>query len=264
MNLNQLNGFDAEYVSCLKESDFARGNISYSLLGLPESSQEEQNRELSYKFSNMNEKCCLHKHQQKQFKNAIKTLEKDHVFSELNILGELPNKVRNSEEYEKCYDVFSSLCLEDKATLLTVLGCVVEAPRKGLVLISKPENYVRMATLPLLIQAISDILTENNGVAFIITGSPVVLQNIPSKCVYKLRKPGDNLVVEHPVIETFGAAITTIADEVLWFNVRNTRFYQAINAVAEKSNDYQEAVNLLGRELGNEASIILRSLIACK
>jgi hypothetical protein len=44
--------------------------------------------------------------------------------------------------------------------------------------------------------------------------SPVVLQEVPSECVWRLRRVGDVVTAERPDIETFGENVGTLTGEV--------------------------------------------------
>ncbi|MFD7630846.1 AAA family ATPase [Streptomyces sp. NPDC059851] len=62
---------------------------------------------------------------------------------------------------------------------------------RSLVLIDEPESHLHPPLLASFIQTLSRLLTERNGVAVVATHSPpVVLQEVPRSCVYKLSGGG--------------------------------------------------------------------------
>ncbi len=271
-----FDSFSADDLNRLTEQSSEIG-MPYSYVGLKsplKSSKNESsedlghviNRAITENFKTMYAECCKYSHTKELFKDAVKTLESDPVFNSLNISDTLPDKISDDEAANKvaseaAKDLFSSLSSGHKVVLLTLLGCVVKTVEKSIVIIDEPENHLHPPLLSALIRALSDLLIDRNGVAVIATHSPVVLQEVPRKCVWVLRKPGDDLIAERPSVETFGANIGTLTNEVFGLETYNAGFYKMLNIVAEEFNDFQEAVNSFGNELGNEASIILRSLM---
>jgi predicted ATP-dependent endonuclease of OLD family len=85
---------------------------------------------------------------------------------------------------------------------------------RTLVLMDEPEAHLHPPLLAALIRAVSDLLINRNGVAVVATHSPVVLQEVPRSCVWKLRRHGGGAVVERPEIETFAENIGRLTHEV--------------------------------------------------
>ena len=67
---------------------------------------------------------------------------------------------------------------------------------KTLVLMDEPEEHLHPPLVAAFIRALSNLLTYRNGVGIVATHSPVIVQEVPKKCVWILRRSGDELVGE--------------------------------------------------------------------
>jgi predicted ATP-binding protein involved in virulence len=117
--------------------------------------------------------------------------------------------------------------------------------------------------LSALIRSLSDLLIKRNGVAVIATHSPVVLQEVPNSCVWKLERSGGIAVAERPRIETFGENVGTLTSEVFKLEVTSAGFHKLLTeAVRKEQGDYQHIMRRFGNQLGAEARAIVRGLAA--
>lgn len=131
-------------------------------------------------------------------------------------------------------------------------------------LIDEPEAHLHPPLLSAFVRALSDLLTNRNGIAVVATHSPVVLQEVPRSCVWKLQRSRDSLTAERPRIETFGENVGILTDEVFGLEVTATGFHQLLADVAAESGTYQEALELFGSQLGGEGRAILRAMMTAK
>ncbi|MEK8170589.1 AAA family ATPase [Streptomyces sp. M19] len=111
--------------------------------------------------------------------------------------------------------LFGTLSSGHKSVLLTLTRLVEHVTERTLVVIDEPESHLHPPLLAAFVRALSDLLTDRNGLAIIATHSPVVLQEVPGSCVWKLRRYDDQMVAERPVIETFGENVGILTHEVL-------------------------------------------------
>ena len=75
-------------------------------------------------------------------------------------------------------------------------GLINISALRTLVLLDEPEAHLHPPLLSAFTRALSDLLIYRNGVAIIATHSPVVLQEVPKSCVWKLRRSGFEVSVE--------------------------------------------------------------------
>ena len=104
-------------------------------------------------------------------------------------------------------------------------------------------------------------MVYRNGVAIIATHSPVILQEVPRSCVWKLRRIGSKSIAERPEIETFGENVGILTREVFGLEVTQSGFHKLIQVAVEKGNNFNDTMGMFDKELGAEARAILRALI---
>ncbi len=218
------------------------------------------------------------------WERAINVLMSDYTFKDLDILHwwpkddiiDLENKWINSpiskelsksdfvenvkKHCEKClYEKFRDLSSGHKNILLTIVNLIDLVEEKTLVILDEPEEHLHPPLVSAFIRSLSDLLTYRNGVAIIATHSPVIIQEVPRKCVWIIRGSGNQRVVEHPQIETFGENLGELTSEVFGYEVMNSGFHKMILDVSEKKCTYEATINVFNNELGNEAKSILKS-----
>lgn len=177
---------------------------------------------------------------------------------------------------------FSRLSSGHKVVLLIITGCVDKIEEKSIVFMDEPENHLHPPLLSALIRSLSELLKKRNGVAIISTHSPVVLQEVPRKCVWVLNKYGDYRKAEHPTIKTFGASIGSLTNDVFGLEVSNSGFHKLLcDAVAQlekenrekpnpsresaaqrKKRSYDRITTLFDQQLGDEADLLLWTMLS--
>ncbi|MFC9755239.1 AAA family ATPase [Streptomyces sp. NPDC056921] len=160
--------------------------------------------------------------------------------------------------------LFASLSAGHKAVLLTATRLVEYVGERTLVIIDEPETHLHPPLLAAFVRVLSDLLTDRNGLAIIATHSPVVLQEVPAGCVYKLRRYGDGMKASRPTIETFGENVGVLTHEVFGLEVTDTGYHRYLATMVAEGMSYQDILNAFGRQLGGEARIIARSLVAAR
>ncbi len=123
----------------------------------------------------------------------------------------------------------------------------------------EPEGHLHPPLLAAFVRALSDLLINRNGVAIVATHSPVVLQEVPRSCVWKLNRAGREARADRPDIETFGENVGVLTREVFGLEVTQTGFHKLI---AERSvgRSYEEVLDLFSQQLGAEGRGLARAL----
>ncbi len=196
-----------------------------------------------------------------RWREAIQALESDPLFEEADF-GSLLDQ--SDDEWRGiAHDLFEKLSSGHAVVLLTITKLVELVDEKTLVLIDEPEGHLHPPLLSALIRSLSDLLIKRNGVAIIATHSPVILQEVPSSCVWKLERSGAIANAERPRIETFGENVGTLTSEVFKLEVTAAGFHKLLtDAVREGEGDYQKILNCFNYQLGAEAKAIVRGLAA--
>lgn len=206
-------------------------------------------------FLNSYSICMRSPHKKSIWFQSIKYLKGDPTFNELGFLDKEFETDHIGEQYE-------ALSSGHKVVLLILTCCIAKTEEKSLIIIDEPENHLHPPLLSALIRSLSHLLTDRNGVAIIATHSPVVLQEIPSSCVWKLRKAGERQISERPAIKTFGANVGSLTREVFGLEVTKSGFHQLIADSIGKFDDIEDQIDYFDNQLGDEACILLKTLSA--
>lgn len=202
---------------------------------------------------------CKNNSRISRWKSAITILESDPIFRSANI-STLIDTISDSEINEKSTELFRRLSSGHKIILLTITRLVETVQERSLVLFDEPESHLHPPLLSSFIRAVSDLLINRNGVGIIATHSPVILQEVPKACVWKLRRNGSNAVAERLEIEPFGENVGILTQEVFGLEVTESGFHKILKELVRKYESYDLAVEILGNQVGLEAKAILRSL----
>lgn len=188
---------------------------------------------------------------------AIKNLESDNNFEEMN-LSEFMNDSFTKDEILKVVKRMSS---GHASVLLIMTQLVATVEEKTLVLLDEPESHLHPPLLSAFIRALSNLLDNRNGVAIIATHSPVVLQEIPKSCVWKIERTRKRTDPFRPEIETFGENVGVLTREVFGLEVIKSGFHNLLTKKIETGKSYDEILREFNEQLGTEARILLKTLI---
>ncbi len=193
--------------------------------------------------------------------DALAVLNSDPMFRDVNT-GELFEDGENWRTEAK--KIFKKLSSGHSIVLLTLVRLVDLVDEKTLVILDEPEAHLHPPLLSAFIRAVSNLLTARNGVAIIATHSPVVLQEVPSSCVYVLSRAGDVSDISPPTLETFGEAVGVLTREVFGLEVTESGFHSLINSEVDAGKSYEEICAHFDNKLGTEARILAKSLVALR
>lgn len=198
----------------------------------------------------------------RKWEKAIRTLESDTNFAEMNLTALL--QFSGDQLKHESMDIISKMSSGHAIVLLTITGLVRRVEEKSLVLIDEPESHLHPPLLSAFIRTLSDLLTSRNGVAIIATHSPVVLQEIPKSCVWKVTR--DDLVFEtsRPKIETFGENVGVLTRDVFGLEVEKSGFYSLLDQSVNTGKSFAEIMSEYNQQLGAESRMILATLIASR
>ncbi len=193
----------------------------------------------------------------KKWINAVKSLESDPLFARVNITQILDNSLNR----KSIIKLFNKLSSGHSIILLTITKLVEKIEEKTLVLLDEPEAHLHPPLQSAFIRALSDLLINRNAVAFIATHSPVIVQEVPKSCVWKLSRFGLEANAERFNDETFGETIGKITREVFDLEVNESGFYKLLSDDVNSGQTYEQIVNQYKDQLGFEAKLLLRALL---
>ncbi len=193
---------------------------------------------------------------------AIDLLENDPIFQESNIRNIDIVLDPNLDKSRNAGRIFDKLSSGHKIILLTITQLVEKVEESTLVLLDEPETHLHPPLLSAFVRALSDLLIDRNGVAIITTHSPIVLQEVPQSCVWKLWRSGHIMKAERLETETFGENVGSLINEVFSLEVTYSGFHKLLlDAVNRYNGDYDRIIKKFDSKLGNEARAILKALI---
>lgn len=255
----------------IEEHQLNDTNINYSYVGLkrvekskdsPVITVTKTDGELTSEFVT----ClgyCKSDQRAKRWQKALSILESDFIFQASNISS--LQDIRETKEFKtRATKIFSKLSSGHKIVLLTITRLIETVAESTLVLLDEPEAHLHPPLLSAFIRALSDLLIDRNGVAIIATHSPVVLQEVPNRCVWKISRVGHNTKAERPEIETFGENVGVLTREVFGLEVINSGFHKIIHDAVQEGRQYRSVLLHFNGELGAEAKAITQALIAAR
>lgn len=206
---------------------------------------------------------CLRDERRIRWQRAIDLLASDPIFADEAVRLSSTKKADKALE-RRARSVFDGLSSGHKIVLLSLTGLVESVEERSLVLIDEPEAHLHPPLLSAFVRALSDLLVNRNGVAVVATHSPVVLQEVPKSCVWKIRRSTFSNP-ERPEIETFGENVGILTREVFGLEVTETGFHRMLRRAATSPEaTYESVLESFGGHLGGEARALVRSLVASR
>lgn len=224
---------------------------------------DDKNQTLSKKFVESLTQCQSGKRKMDLLCDALEMLETDPIFaqSKMKEMIKLPCNEINKENREKVKRIYEKLSSGHQVIMLSLIQLVELITERALVILDEPENHLHPPLLSAFIRALSKLLINQNGVAIIATHSPVILQEVPKSCVWKINRSGYEVVASRLEIESFGATIGSLTHEVFGLEVNNSGFHKMLIDEVKNGLNYEEIVYKYNDELGDEAKSLLRAMI---
>lgn len=191
---------------------------------------------------------------------AIATLESDANFREINLQRFAVDREDLSDI--RLYQMAKKLSSGHAIVLLTMTKLVSFVQEKTLVLIDEPESHLHPPLLSAFTRSLSNLLYNRNGVAIIATHSPVVLQEIPRSCSWKLVRSKNRVKASRPSIETFAENVGTLTREVFGLEVVNSGFHMMLTEEVNRGKTFEEIMDEYGFDIGFEGQALIRALVA--
>lgn len=216
--------------------------------------------ELSKDFIASVKACATGQQRRERWRRAIITLESDPIFEEANVTALLD--IETNDLGRRAGQLFRRFSSGHKIVLLTITKLVERVEERTLVLMDEPEAHLHPPLLAAFIRAISALLINRNGVAIVATHSPVVLQEVPKSCVWKLRRNGGRAVVERPEIETFAENVGRLTHEVFGLEVTQSGFYKMITEAVGEHHGLKYVLRIFHNQIGLEGRALISSEVA--
>lgn len=215
--------------------------------------------DLYFEFIDSLEICLSEAGKRKRWLSSIATLETDDNFSEMGLsrLSDLEGDALK----EVAFSLQKRMSSGHAIVLLTITKLVARLEEKTLVLFDEPESHLHPPLLSALIRSLAELLFDRNAVAIVATHSPVVLQEIPKSCAWKITRSGLASSWARPDNETFGENVGLLTREVFGLEVSKSGFNALLTSEAERASTYEQALESFQGQIGFEGRAILRSLM---
>ncbi len=204
-----------------------------------------------------------------RWRRALDMLATDPIFRDANVAALTDGSATGASTDEGAFalmasEIFRRLSSGHKIVLLTITRLVETVEERSLVLLDEPETHLHPPLLSAFVRALSDLLIDRNGVAIVATHSPVILQEVPRSCVWKVRRSGAVTEVERPEIETFGENVGVLTREVFGLEVTQSGFHRLLANAVDRKRSYNLVVEEFNDQLGGEALALVRALVAAR
>ena len=205
-------------------------------------------------------KTCTLGERRERWLRALNTLESDPIFEEAAVSDLLNRDMRRFGQYAG--QLFRRLSSGHKIVLLCITKLVETVEERTLVLMDEPEAHLHPPLLAGFVRALSDLLVNRNGVAIIATHSPVVLQEVPKRCVWKVRRHGGSATAERLRLETFAEHVGHLTHDVFGLEVTQSGFHRMITDAAEGEREFRSVGDKFDNEVGSEGRALISMLLA--
>jgi predicted ATPase len=199
-----------------------------------------------------------------RWRHALQMLEADPIFKDAEVASLADEDLPEKEFRARARSLFGKLSSGHKIVLLTITRLVETVEERTLVLLDEPEAHLHPPLLSAFVRALSDLLINRNGVGIIATHSPVVLQEVPRSCVWKVRRTNVRVEADRPELETFGENVGILTREIFGLEVTDSGFHKILRDAVAGGGEYSEILARFGGELGGEAKALIRAMIAAR
>ena len=248
-----------------EQPDPALGTCYY-YIGLKDSNDHEGTKlktlpDLRREFADFLVQCFSQPEKKKRWLTALSILQSDDNFAQMGL--EQLATISATEEQLRSHAISLMRLMSSghAVVLLTLTKLVSTVEEKTLVLVDEPESHLHPPLLSAFTRALSQLLHNRNGVAIIATHSPVVLQEIPKSCVWKVTRSRLATSTSRPETETFGENVGVLTREVFGLEVVKSGFHTLLADEVKRGASYDDIIAHYQGQLGFEAKAILRSMI---
>ncbi|NHZ41371.1 ATP-dependent nuclease [Massilia aquatica] len=242
--------------------------VKYTYIGLKEVHQGATGRvsrhkdihELAKDFVSSLNACLSLQKKSERWVKAVESLESDLNFADMD-LTRLAHSEPGDSRNALAHQFFARMSSGHAVVLLTLTKLVERTEEKTLILMDEPESHLHPPLLSAFVRALSALLKNRNGVAIIATHSPVILQEVPKVCVWKLRRNRLELNADRPDDETFGENVGTLTRDVFGLEVTSSGYHSILKEAVDSGESMDEIIERFAGQIGYEGRALLRALI---
>lgn len=153
-----------------------------------------------------------------------------------------------------------SLSLGQAAFLNFSLNALANAGPASVLLIDEPENFLHPNLVSRFMRVLHRIVEGTKSIAILATHSPFVVREVQSAQVHVIRQVPDtgNVEVVHPRLQTLGANVASISDEVFGDDLPEHLFEMVLGESSLKTLPFDRILEQFAGQLSTEALMFLR------
>lgn len=156
------------------------------------------------------------------------------------------------------------LSLGQSSFLRFILTALSNAGPASVLLIDEPENFLHPNLISRFMRTLNRILEGTRSIAIIATHSPFVVREVQSAHVHVMEVEGGECVIKKPLVQTLGASISTISNEVFGDDLLNHLYEELLDHAEFHSRSFEEALECYASELSVPALMTLRLKMEAK
>ena len=139
------------------------------------------------------------------------------------------------------------------------LTALAHAGPASVLLIDEPENFLHPNLISRFMQILHRVLTGTKSIALIATHSPFIVREVQSAQVHVITKVGGVTTVAKPRLQTLGANVANISDEVFGDDLPRHLHEELLTQADIQEMSFPQALDKFAHELSTEALMLLRS-----
>lgn len=132
---------------------------------------------------------------------------------------------------------FKSLSSGQKIMTLSFTQIISNIKKNSLLLFDEPENHLHPNGQNTLFKCLDFLLNEYDSFSIISTHSPIFIQNIPTKNVFKLVSIDSVRKINNLSIETFGQHFSSLTEEIFGFSENNLFYIEKLKEIIDSNKD---------------------------
>lgn len=132
---------------------------------------------------------------------------------------------------------FKNLSSGQKIMTLSFTQIINNIDINSLLLFDEPENHLHPNGQNTLFKCLDFILEEFDSFSVISTHSPIFIQNIPQKNVFKINSTNGIRSINNLNIESFGQHFSKLTEEIFGFSENNLFYVEKLKEIIEKKEN---------------------------
>jgi energy-coupling factor transporter ATP-binding protein EcfA2 len=169
------------------------------------------------------------------------------------------------DEPESNATLYERLSAGQRLALNCIFHIISRIGPRSLILFDEPELHLHPQLLTGLLQALNEVLEDQDSFSIVATHSPLVIQQLPKECVHVIRRDRMTPMVVKPTFQTFGESVSEIT-RFVFASPDGDRDYRAVleRMFDDAGGDTETVRKRFDGQLSLNADMYLESLRAAK